>query len=108
MAELLPTLMASDLRRGLVDYLTTTFALADPEAAQALSQFLEDPDDGIFKGPYLRLRLPFQPATDDWRASLDWDPGLTPYSHQAAAYRRLTSIDLGPGKPRPLPTLVTT
>ncbi len=108
MGELLPSLMASDLRAGLVDYLTTTFALADPEASQALTQFLEDPDDGIFKGPYLRLRLPFRPATGDWRASLDWDPGLTPYGHQAEAYKRLTTIDLGPEKPRPLPTLVTT
>ena len=108
MAELLPTLMAGDLRRGLVDYLTTTFALADPEAAQALSEFLEDPQDGIFKGPYVRLRLPFRPADDSWRDSLGWDPGLTPYGHQAAAYERLTTIDLGPDKPRPLPTLVTT
>ena len=28
--------------------------------------------------------------------------------HQAAAFARLTSADLGPGKPRPLPTLITT
>ena len=108
MTELLPTLMAGDLRRGLVDYLTTTFALADPEAAQALSEFLDDPQDGMFKGPYVRLRLPFRPADDNWRDSLSWDPGLTPYGHQAAAYERLTTIDFGPGKPRPLPTLVTT
>ena len=103
-----PTLQAEELRQGLVDYLTTTFALADPEAAQALTEFLADPVDGIFKGPYLRLRLPFRPAADDWRSTLGWDPGLTPYGHQAAAYARLTSLDLGPDKPRPLPTLVTT
>lgn len=108
MAELLPTLMVTDLRRGLVDYLTTTFALADPEAAQALSEFLEDPQDGMFKGPYLRLRLPFRPAAEGWQSSLDWGPSLTPYGHQAEAYKRLTTIDLGPDKPRPLPTLVTT
>ncbi|GIL33998.1 DEAD/DEAH box helicase [Phycicoccus sp. DTK01] len=108
MAELLPTLVATDVRGGLVDYLTTTFALADPEAAQALGTFLDDPHDGMFKGPYARLRLPFRPAADDWRGSLGWDPGLVPYGHQSEAYRRLTSNDLGPDKPRPLPTLVTT
>ena len=64
--------------------------------------------DGIFKGPYLRLRLPFRPAADDWRSSLGWDPGLTPYGHQAAAYARLSSLGVGPDRPRPLPTLVTT
>ncbi len=108
MPALIPSLQAEDLQRGLRDYLTTTFALADPETAQALDEFLADPVNGIFKGPYLRLRLPFRPAADDWRASLSWDPGLTPYGHQAAAYARLSSLDLGPERPRPLPTLVTT
>ncbi|WP_270887103.1 DEAD/DEAH box helicase [Pedococcus sp. 5OH_020] len=108
MGVLLPSIQASDLKQGVVDYLTTTFALADPEARQALDEFLAEPDDGMFKGPYVRLRLPYQPAEDDWRKHLDWDPGLTPYGHQAAAYARLTTVDLGPGKARPLPTLVTT
>lgn len=108
MAELLPTLQAGSLQQGIVDYLTTTFALADPVAAQALTEFLSDPQDGIFRGPYLRLRSPYRPAEDGWQRSLDWDPGLVPYRHQAAAYARLTTNDLGPEKPRPLPTLVTT
>lgn len=108
MAELVPTLQAGALRQGIVDYLTTTFALADPEAAQALTEFLSDAEDGIFRGPYLRLRLPYRPAEDGWQRSLDWDPGLVPYGHQAAAYARLTTNDLGSDKPRPLPTLVTT
>ena len=108
MSELLPSAQAREIRDGLLDYLTTTFALADPDARLALAEFLSDREHGIFKGPYLRLRLPFRAAVDGWQSILGWDIGLTPYGHQAAAFARLSSADLGPDKPRPLPTLVTT
>jgi ATP-dependent helicase YprA (DUF1998 family) len=111
--ELLPTVAAGSIREGLLDFLKTTFALADLPAELALTEFLEHPTDGIFKGPYLRLRLPFRPAADGWRQVLDWHPlddgkGFAPYSHQAKAFARLSSAAVGPERPRPLPTLVTT
>ena len=112
MSELLPSLAAASIRDGLVDYLETTFALADLSARGALADFLQHPDDGIFKGPYVRLRLPFRPAAEGWRETLGWHPvdrgGFPPYGHQAAAYARLSTRDLSEDKPRPLPTLVTT
>ncbi len=108
MTELLPTEQAHGVRQGLLDYLTTTFALADQDARLALSEFLEDSADGIFKGPYLRLRLPYRAAADGWQQTLDWRPPLEPYGHQAAAFARLSSAQLGADRPRPLPTLVTT
>ncbi|MBB2890652.1 DEAD/DEAH box helicase [Flexivirga oryzae] len=108
MTELLPSLQALRLRDGLVDYLTTTFALADAEPRQALTDFLQDPDSGIFKGPYVRLRLPFHTADSAGDSPLDWQPPFPPYRHQEEAHRHLTSKDLRPDKPRPLPTIVTT
>ncbi|WP_369068359.1 DEAD/DEAH box helicase [Kineococcus terrestris] len=108
MSELLPTVQAEDVRGSLLDYLTTTFALADEDARAALTDFLTDPESGLFKGPYVRLRLPFRPADEGWRESLDWYSGFPPYGHQAAAFHRLSSANLGPAKPWPLPTLVTT
>jgi ATP-dependent helicase YprA (DUF1998 family) len=108
MSELLPSAQAREIRDGLLDYLTTTFALADPDARLALADFLGDPKHGIFKGPFLRLRLPFRAAADGWQSILGWDIGLTPYGHQAQAFARLSTADLGPDRPRPLPTLVTT
>ena len=108
MSELLPSAQAREIQDGLLDYLTTTFALADPDARLALADFLGDREHGIFKGPFLRLRLPFRAAADGWQSILGWDIGLTPYGHQAEAFARLSTADLGPDKPRPLPTLVTT
>ena len=91
MSELLPSTQAREIRDGLLDYLTTTFALADPDAQLALADFLGDRKHGIFKGPFLRLRLPFRAATIGWQSILGWDIGLTPYGHQAEAFARLAA-----------------
>ena len=108
MSELLPTLQADDIRSGLVDFIGTTFALADDAARESLERFLVDPSNGIFKGPYVRARVPFRPADTGWRDALEWYEGFTPYGHQAAAFARLSSANLGDKKANPLPTLVTT
>ncbi|MFM9613249.1 DEAD/DEAH box helicase [Streptomyces niveiscabiei] len=101
-----PTLAAQALRETTVEYLTTTFALAEPETQDALEEFLTDPADGLFRGPYLRIRRPFRPADDGWQRHLDWSPRdlPLPYAHQAEAFARLTSKD----GHQPQPTLVTT
>ncbi|MFJ4657958.1 DEAD/DEAH box helicase [Nocardia sp. NPDC088792] len=105
MGALLPTLQVERLREGLTDYLATTFALTDPDAQGALSDFIGDPVSGMFKGAYVRLRLPFAPARGNWGMHLDWLPdGFVPYQHQAQAFERLSTKFRG----RPLPTLVTT
>ena len=104
MSELLPGRQATRLRDGLIDYLTTTFALVDSDAQAALRELLEDEAEGMFKGPYLRTGMPFSGAPRREASSLDWmPPGFDPYAHQAAAFRRLTSLS-----GRPQPTLVTT
>lgn len=108
MSELLPTVQARDVQRGLLDYLTTTFALADADAQRALGEFLQDTTEGMFKGPYLRTRLPFRPAEPGWESLLGWGLPYTPYGHQAAAFSRLSSAGPGGGFRRPDPTLVTT
>lgn len=103
MSELLPSLEAERIRASLVDYLSTTFALADDETRRALSTFLLDPDDGVFRGPYVRARIPFRAADDGWRDSLGWYEGFIPHGHQAAAFARLSSL-----ASTPRPTLVVT
>ncbi|SMG55763.1 Distinct helicase family with a unique C-terminal domain including a metal-binding cysteine cluster [Rhodococcus rhodochrous J3] len=108
MGALLPTLQAEHLREGLTDYLATTFALTDSDAQGALTDFIGGPDTGMFKGPYVRLRLPFAPAGGNWGLHLDWWPTeprrFTPYGHQARAFERLSTKF----QDRPQPTMVTT
>ncbi|MEU3046949.1 DEAD/DEAH box helicase [Streptomyces sp. NPDC006984] len=100
-----PTLAAQALRDTTVEYLTTTFALAEPDTQEALTDFLTDPADGIFRGPYHRIRRPFRAAEDGWQRHLDWYKGdFWPYAHQAEAFARLTTKD----GHVPQPTLVTT
>ncbi|MGW5420193.1 DEAD/DEAH box helicase [Streptomyces sp. NPDC003943] len=100
-----PTLAAQALRDTTVEYLTTTFALAEPDTQEALTDFLTDPADGLFRGPYHRIRRPFRAAEDGWQRHLDWYKGdFWPYAHQAEAFARLTTKD----GHVPQPTLVTT
>lgn len=101
---MIPSLVARELRGSIVEYLATTFALSDDEAYEALTKFLLDESDGIFRGPYLRVRLPFVDAPEDADLGVTWTPpGLHPYAHQLLAWRRLS----GRGR-LPKPTLITT
>ena len=62
---MIPSLVARELKESLVEYLATTFALTDDEAYQALTDFLLDDTDGIFRGPYLRRLLYTSPSPRD-------------------------------------------
>ena len=99
-----PTLAAEELKTNLTQYLSTTFALADQPVREALEKFLNHPEHGIFRGPYLRIRTPFRGAGQGWRDVLEWAPAEpVPYLHQVQAWWRLSSL----GR-EPQPTLVTT
>lgn len=102
---MIPSLVAGEVRRALVDYLATTFGLSDDDVRDALSEFLTDPAEGIFRGPYLRVRTPFRTVGPDWVSPLGWLPEwFGPYVHQAAAFERLSTL----AGHSPRPTLVTT
>ncbi|MFT0846892.1 DEAD/DEAH box helicase [Actinomycetaceae bacterium L2_0104] len=104
MTELLPVDQAEGLTSNLLEFLGTTFSL-DPQTNDALVRFLTDEKTGMFRGPYARLRLPFAPAESGWEQALPNRPeGFTPYGHQAAAFKRLSSAN----GHQPQPTVVTT
>jgi hypothetical protein len=102
---MIPSLVVGELRAALVEYLSTTFALADDDVRDALSAFLHDAGDGIFRGPYVRVHTPYRPVAREWEWPLDWrPPGFVPHVHQGQAFERLSTLD---GR-RPQPTIVTT
>lgn len=113
MSELLPSLQAEAVQSALVEYVTTAIEFSDRYARDAFSSFLSDEDEGIFRGPFVRTRLPFH--TDPGTPPLDVLPSwFQPYAHQAEAFRRLTTDPAmaGPRDRRglriPEPTIVTT
>ncbi len=101
---MIPSLVADEVRNSVIEFLTTTFALSDHDVRSALREFLQHDTDGIFRGPYLRVRTKFRPAPPSWNPPLGWMPGwFKPHLHQAKAFDRLTSLNHTPE-----PTLVTT
>ena len=101
---MIPSLVADEVRNAVVEYLATTFALTDADVRASLASFLRDERDGIFRGPYLRLRTKFRPAPATWTSPLGWMPArFRPHLHQAKAFDRLSSLNH-----TPQPTLVTT
>lgn len=113
MSELLPSLQAEAMKSALVEYVTTAIEFSDRYARDAFADFLSDKDQGIFRGPFLRTRLPFHTESGASPLSVlpDW---FQPYAHQAEAFRRLTTDPAveGPqdrkGLRIPEPTIVTT
>lgn len=99
-----PSLLAVETRDSIVEYLSTTFALADEAARGALEEFLRDPASGVFRGPYLKVRTPYKPVDNTWTSPLQWMPrGFRPFQHQADAFGRLSTLDRAAK-----PTIVTT
>jgi ATP-dependent helicase YprA (DUF1998 family) len=99
-----PSLLAEETRDSIIEYLSTTFALADEAARGALEDFLRDTESGVFRGPYLKIRTPYKAVDSTWSSPLEWMPqGFRPFLHQAEAFGRLSTL----GKAAQ-PTIVTT
>lgn len=105
---MIPALVADEIRETLLDYLRTTWALADHGLEQALFRFLETgqghPGSALMQGPYVSVKLPFASAPADVDIPLDVKPPYQPHLHQLQAWQRLTSRD----GHEPEATLVTT
>lgn len=100
-----PSIVAPSLKKTVLTYLTSTFGLVEDATADALAEFFSHPTDGLFQGPFLRVRAPFRPANEGWQRHLDWyPPGFTPHLHQAKAWERLSSRN----NHTPEPTVVAT
>lgn len=99
---MIPSILANEIKWTVADYLDTTFSFQDEELGEHLKDFILNPRHGMFKGPYLSVRLPFRKANKD-EGNLTIFPPFTPYVHQLKSFERLSTQ----GK-SPLPTLITT
>ena len=96
---MLPSVLAEQIQQGVKDFLRTTFPVATPAFKGLIDSITEN--DGLFRGPYLDLKLPFE----EGRIGTDFFPAVpmpfSPYRHQELAFQRL-------GGPHPASTLIAT
>lgn len=101
---MLPLQQAFEVKLSILEYLKATFGFKDKGVEQAFDQFLTDPKEGIFKGPYVSLKLPFVTSTSNDQIPLEIAPDFPPYDHQLKSFSRLTTKD----SHQPQSTLITT
>ena len=89
---MIPSVLAAQVRRGLEDFLLTTFPITNPFFAGTLERLLAKPGE-VFRGPYVSVKLPFTPASPDAtpRFPGTLPSGWAPYRHQEQAWDRLDS-----------------
>ena len=61
---MLPATLAQDIRQQVIHYLEATFNFRRRDDEEALRRFINDPENGLFKGPWVQIRRPFRPAAD--------------------------------------------
>ncbi|AXG70814.1 putative ATP-dependent helicase Lhr [Kordia sp. SMS9] len=101
---MLPLQQAYEVQQSIIEYLKATFSFKEKEVSDAFYDFIEHPTDGIFKGPYVSLKLPFVTHTGDETIPLEIQPNFPPYKHQFEAFKRLHTQN----GHVPQPTLLTT
>jgi DEAD/DEAH box helicase domain-containing protein len=88
---MIPSVLAGQVRRGIEDFLLTTFPITNPFFAGCLDRLLAQPGE-VFRGPYLSVKLPFTPASGKARPFPQVLPeDFRPYRHQELAWERLDS-----------------
>lgn len=101
---MLPLQQAYEVQHSILEYLKATFSFKDRAVHEAFYRFITHPEEGIFKGPYVSLKLPFVNAGPEEEIPLDIIPAFPPWHHQLASFRRLTTRNGN----KPLSTLITT
>ena len=96
---------AIEIKESILAYLKATFTFQDKEVHQAFYDFINDPNDGLFKGPYMSLKLPFVKADkkEQEKIPLTIKPTWLPYDHQVKAWHRLSTQNRTAD-----PTIITT
>lgn len=100
---MLPVHLAENIRKQVLFYLQSTFGFRDRAVERAFERFLNDPESGLFKGPWVQLRRPYRPADASEVVTFGFKVPFHPFKHQNRSWRRLSSQ----GQP-PKPTIVTT
>ncbi len=97
---MIPSVLATQFREGLTDYVETTFPVTSPIFEGSIRRFLEK-KDAFFHEPFISVKLPFRVAAHGNERFKAIHSDYAPYVHQNRAFDRLTGDD-------PRSTLVAT
>lgn len=95
---------AFEAKASIIEYLKSTFSFKEKAVGRAFYQFITDEKEGMFKGPYISLKLPFVKAEAGEDIPLEIRPPFPPFDHQLKAFQRLTTSK----EHQPQPTILTT
>ena len=56
---MIPSVLSDQIKRGVGNYLKTTFQITTPHFSSLMDDFLDEEADHLLKGPYLSMQLPF-------------------------------------------------
>ncbi|MBT7497666.1 hypothetical protein HN662_05020, partial [Candidatus Woesearchaeota archaeon] len=79
---MLPLQQAYEVKQSIIEYLRATFSFKEKKVSDAFYNFIGDPKEGIFKGPYVSLKLPFETSEGNEEMPLEIVPNFLPYKHQ--------------------------
>jgi DEAD/DEAH box helicase domain-containing protein len=86
---MLPSVVATQLRHCVADYLRTTFRPTTHSFEGLIDRFLQDPDN-FCKCPYLSIGLPFRTGNNGATHFSEMPMQFAPHLHQERAFDRLT------------------
>jgi len=86
---MIPSILSQQLRQGVEDFLRTTFPVSTPFFHGIVDRLLSE-DEGVFKGPYLSIQLPFRQGSGRPDFFPDVPLEFPPYLHQEQAFNRLS------------------
>lgn len=101
---MLPLQQAYEVKHSILEYLKATFSFKDRRVHESFYHFINDQEEGIFKGPYVSIKLPFVKAVETQIIPLEIKPDFPPYDHQYKAFQRLNTEN----GHKPQATLITT
>jgi len=95
---MLSLIQAEEIKSAVVEYLKATYNFDDKKLEQAFEDFLYNKRTGMFKGPYIQIRLPFEQVDKDLNLDevLVIQPSFAPYLHQYEAFKRLSTRNNDP------------
>jgi len=93
---MLPLIQAEEIKHSVVEYLKATFNFQDKAIDVAFEDLLLNKRQGMFKGPFMHMRLPFDKVESDedikaFEESLFVRPGFNPYYHQFESFKKLST-----------------